>query len=154
MKEKTSKLITLVLLGISIIGTVFAVFHAMGSDPKNMLDGIVELNNPQSALFDVVFWILGAFFAISIALILFYALKSIKFGKPLIILTISAAVVIGASFLLSTGNDISPIMLEKYNTSVGQSRLVGAACIMVYILFIASIATIIFVEIANSFKKK
>lgn len=154
MKEKTRKLITLLLLAISVIGTVLAVFHAMGSDPKNQLDGMVELGNPQSGLYDIVYWVLVAFFFVSLISIVIFACKGIKFGKTLIITLIGAIVIIGLSFLLSTGTDVSPVMLEKYNTTEGQSRLVGAACYIVYILCAAAFAAIVYVEIANSLKKK
>lgn len=154
MKEKTRKLITLILLVIGIIGTALAVFHAMGSDPKNQLDGMVELGNPQSGLYDIVYWVLVAYFFVALISIIVFAFKGIKFGKSLIITIVGAVVIIGLSFLLSSGTDVSSVMLDKYNTTEGQSRLVGAACYIVYILCAAAFAAIVYVEIANSLKKK
>lgn len=154
MKEQIRKLITIILLGIGIIGAGLAVGHAMGSDPKNQLDGMVELNNSQSGLYDIVYWILVGFFFIALISILVFACKGIKFGKKLIITIIGAVAVIGISYLLASGTDVSPVMLEKYNTTEGQSKLVGSACYIVYILCAAAFAAIVYVEIANSLKKK
>lgn len=154
MKEKTRKLITIILLGLSVIGTVLAVFHAMGSNPKNQLDGMVELGNAQSGLYDIVYWILAAFIFIALICIVVFACKGIKFGKKLIVTLIGAAVIIGLSFVLSSGTDVSSVMLEKYNTTEDQSKLIGAACYIVYILCAAAFAAIVYVEIANSLKKK
>ena len=38
MKEKTDKILTLVLLGVSLITAVFAVIFALQSDSKHVMD--------------------------------------------------------------------------------------------------------------------
>ena len=43
--------------------------------------------------------------------------------------------------------------MEKHDVTVGVSKLIGAACIMVYILVAASAIAIVYSEIAKSLKK-
>ena len=69
MKEKTDKILTLVLLGVSLITAVFAVIFALQSDSKHVMDGIRELGNNFSGMFDVAFWILVILLAIAICAI-------------------------------------------------------------------------------------
>ena len=59
-----------------------------------------------------------------------------------------------ASFLLAKGNDVSAVLLEKNGLSESASRLIGAACILVYILVIAAACSIVYVEVAKLSKKK
>ena len=53
MKEKTDKILTLVLLGLSIVASILAVLFALGSDPKHIMQGITELGNSNSVAFDI-----------------------------------------------------------------------------------------------------
>ena len=57
------------------------------------------------------------------------------------------------SYVLSSGTDVSPAVMEKFDISEGTSKLIGAACYMVYILVIAAAVSIIYTAIAKSFKK-
>ncbi|MBO4752910.1 MAG: hypothetical protein J5526_09255 [Bacteroidales bacterium] len=140
MKEKTDKLITIICLCLAIIGSVFAILFAM---------------NGSSAFFDTAFWMLIAFIAISGCAILgFLVLRIIK-GKGwkfLIGIGVLLALVLVA-FLISKGNDVSPIFLEKNKATLGTSKLVGTACITTYVMFALSVLAIIYVEVAKFFKK-
>ena len=57
------------------------------------------------------------------------------------------------AFVLSKGNDVSPALMEKHGVTEGTSKLIGAACYMVYILVIVAAVSIIYTAIAKSLKK-
>ena len=59
-----------------------------------------------------------------------------------------------AAFLLAKGNDVTPALMEKFNVTEGTSKLIGAACILVYILVIGAAGCIVYAEVAKSLKKK
>ena len=68
--------------------------------------------------------------------------------------TVLAIVACLAAFLLAKGNDVTPALMEKQNVTEGTSKLIGAACILVYILVIGAAGCIVYSEVAKSFKKK
>lgn len=149
MKEKTSKLITFVCLGLAILATVFAIIFALDI-------------SKYSSLYNVAYGITGAFVVLSIAAIVIFALvqwlKNFKNDrkkamKSLYVIALAVIVCIVA-FLLAKGNDVSNVLLEKNNISEATSRLIGAACILVYILVGAAAVAIVYVEVSKSFKKK
>ena len=149
MKEKTSKLITFVCLGLAILATVFAIIFALDI-------------SKYSSLYNVAYGITGAFVVLSIAAIVIFALvqwlKNFKNDrkkamKSLYVIALAVIVCIVA-FLLAKGNDVSNVLLEKNNISEATSRLIGAACILVYILVGAAADAIVYVEVSKSFKKK
>ena len=156
MKEKTDKLITWCGLGIAALCTVLTILFAIQNG------GVKELSAVKAnGLFDATFWILIAFVAISIIAILFFLVKKLagKFAsekgyaaKFLILVGIVVAVVV-VSYLLSSGNDINEAMMDKFNVTTGTSKLIGAACIMVYIMVIGAALSILATEIAKSLKK-
>ena len=45
------------------------------------------------------------------------------------------------------------LLMEKFNVTEGTSKLIGAACIMVYILVIAAAVSIVYTAITKSLKK-
>ena len=53
-----------------------------------------------------------------------------------------------------TGDDVTLALREKNNISLGTSKLIGAACWVVYILVIGSAVAIIYTEVAKLIKKK
>ena len=57
------------------------------------------------------------------------------------------------SYLLSKGNDVTLALMEKNNISEGTSKLIGAACWVVYILVIGAAGSILYTEIAKLLKK-
>lgn len=158
MKEKTDKLITYVGLGIALLCFVLALIFAMnnGSDVKTLAD--VQ----AGGLFDTIYWILIALVVISIAAILVFLcikladrFKTVPgYAKKFFIILGIAVVACVASFVLAKGNDITPALMEKFDVTEGTSKLIGAACIMVYILVIGAAGCIIYAEVAKSLKKK
>ena len=158
MKEKTDKLITYVGLGVAILCFVLAILFAMnnGSEVKTLAD--VQ----AGGLFDTIYWILVALVAISIvAIVIFLCLKLAErfktvpgYAKKFFIILGIAIVVCLAAFLLAKGNDVTPALMEKFDVTEGKSKLIGAACILVYILVIGAACCIIYAEVAKSLKKK
>lgn len=157
MKEKTDKLITWCGLGVAILCFLLALLFAS----KN--NGVKDLASVQSGgLFDTIYWILVAMVAISIvAIVIFLFVKLANrfkevpgYAKKFFIILGVAVVVCLAAFLLAKGNDVTPALMEKSGTSEGTSKLIGAACILVYILVAGAACCIIYAEIAKSLKKK
>ena len=156
MKEKTDKLITLLGLGIAVVCTVLAIVFAMNNG------GVKDLAAVQAnGLFDATYWILICFVAIAIAAIVFFLIVKLAnnfkeqpgyWKKFLMLVGIIVAVVV-ISYLLSKGNDVTLALMEKNNISESTSKLIGAACWMVYILVIGAAATILYTEVAKQFKK-
>ena len=148
MKESTDKLITLVGLGVALLATVFAILFA--------------LNIQNESMFDITYWILICMVAVSIcAILVFLFVKLAKqfkeepgYWKKFLLILVLIVVACAASFLLAKGDDVSPAMLDKFEISLGTSKLIGAACILVYILVIAAACAIIYTECAKALKKK
>lgn len=158
MKEKTDKLITYVGLGIAILCFLLALLFAMnnGSDVKTLAD--VQ----KGGLFDTIYWILIAMVCISIvAIVVFLCVKLADrfktvpgYAKKFFIILGVAIVVCVVAFVLAKGNDVTPALMEKFEVTEGTSKLIGAACILVYILVIGAAGCIIYAEVAKSLKKK
>lgn len=148
MKETTDKLITWVGMGIALLATVFAIVFA--------------LNTGNDTMFDVTYWILICFVAVSLcAIVVFLIVKLANkfkdekgYWKKFLLLVGVVVVALLASYMLAKGNDVSPALMEKFNISDGTSKLIGAACILVYILVIAAACAILYTECAKAFKKK
>ena len=157
MKEITRKIITFVVLGIAIVATVLSVLFAMNNgDVKDL--AAVKANG----LFDATFWILICLVAVSIIAILWFVIKGMakKFAedkgywKKFLGILLAIVVVCIAAYAMSKGNDINQALMEKNNISESTSKLIGAACYVVYILVIAAACAIVYTEVAKSFKKK
>ena len=158
MKEKTDKLITYVGLGIAIVCFLLAILFAMnnGSDVKTLAD----VNH--GGLFDTIYWILVAMVCLSIVAIVYFLCVKLAdrfktvpgYAKKFFIILGVAVVICLAAFLLAKGNDVTPALMEKSGTTEGTSKLIGAACILVYILVIGAAGCIVYAEIAKSLKKK
>ncbi|MBO4752257.1 MAG: hypothetical protein J5526_05870 [Bacteroidales bacterium] len=159
MKEKTDKILTLVLLGVSLITAVFAVIFALQSDSKHLMDGIRELGNNFSGMFDVAYWILVILLAIAICAIVVFLVKKLAlrfkeepgYLKKFLLLIAIIVVLLVVSFLLAKGGDVD---LVKYDITEGTSKLIGAACIMVYIIVIGAALAILVTEIMPKSNKK
>lgn len=158
MKEKTDKLITWCGLGVALVCFVLAILFAMnnGSDVKS-LDAV-----QQGGLFDTIYWILVALVGISIiAILVFLCVKLADrfknvpgYAKKFFIILAVAVVVCVLSFVLAQGDDVTLALMERNDITEGTSKLIGAACIMVYFLVIGAALCIIYAEVAKSFKKK
>lgn len=149
MKEKTDKLLTLVMLGLAVVASVFAIVFALNTDKF-------------AGLYNVAYWMLLLLVICSIAAIIIFAGKKLGdsfktqkgYAKKFCIILCAAVVVLLASFLLAKGTDVSAVLLEKNGLTESTSRLIGAACILVYILVIAAACSIVYVEVAKLSKKK
>ena len=156
MKEKTDKLITLLGLGIAVVCTILAIVFAMNNG------GVKELSAVKAnGLFDATYWILVCFVVVSIAAIVFFLVVKLAnrfkeepgYLKKFLMLVGIVVVVLVVSYLLSKGNDVTLALREKNNISLSTSKLIGAACWVVYILVIGSAIAIIYTEVAKLFKK-
>ena len=139
---------------IAIIAGVFAVLFALSKDP------VTETYN--ETLFSVAAYIMYAIIFIAIVAILLFALVQLiknfkddpkKAYKTVAIIAILIVVFVVAWLLAGSNCDVAPTKLEKSGLTATGCRLVGAACISVYILFFASLASIVYVELAKFFKK-
>ena len=148
MREKTKKIITIVMLAFAVIASALAIVFAT--------------NQANEGTFWAAYWITFIMVILAIAGILVFAcvkfVKNFKENpkqarKTLLAIAIAAVVVL-VSFLFATGNDVSQVLLDKNNLTVGTSRWIGAACIMVYILVGAAALAIVYVECSKLFKKK
>lgn len=162
MKEKTRKLVMWICLLSAVLGGFFAVLHASGSKSDHVLEGMKEVGNPMSGMYDIAYIITAAIMVVAVCSILIFVVRQLinnfkedpkKAKKSLISLGLMVAVVL-ISFLLAKGNDISQTMLDKNGLSLGASRWIGAACIMVYIMLIAAVGVIIYAEVSKALKKK
>ena len=156
MKEKTDKLITLLGLGIAVVCTILTIVFAMNNG------GVKELAAVKAnGLFDATYWILVCFVVVSIAAIVYFLVIKLAgrfkedpgYLKKFLVLVGIVVVVLLVSYLLSKGNDVTPALMDKFNVTEGTSKLIGAACILVYILVIGSAASILYTEIAKLLKK-
>ena len=77
-----------------------------------------------------------------------------KQAKKTLLIFAIAIVAVVVSFLLATGTDVSQALLDKNNLTVGTSRWIGAAVVLVYIMVIAAALAIVYVECSKLFKKK
>ena len=144
MKEKTDKLLTLVMLLLGVVCAVFAFFFAID-------------NTKFTGMFDIVFWVLVALIAVSVIAMIYFLFKRIISNGKLVkflIGCLAIAAVIVVLFLLSKGTDVSDTMLERNGVTQTTSKWIGAACYAVYLLVIGAACAIVYVEIAKSFKKK
>lgn len=156
MKEKTDKLITLLGLGIAVVCTILAIVFAMNNGGVKELAAV-----QQNGLFDAVYWILICFVAIAIAAIVFFLVVKLAnnfkeqpgYWKKFLLLVAIVVVVCVVSYVLSKGNDVTLALMEKNNISESTSKLIGAACWMVYILVIGAAVSIVYTEVAKLFKK-
>ena len=144
MKEKTDKLLTLVMLLLGVLCAVFAFFFALNT-------------TKFTGMFDIFYWILVALIVVSVIAIVYFLFKRlIRNGKLVKFLIGCAAIaaVIVVLFLLSRGTDVSEAFLERNGVNQSISKWIGAACYAVYLLVIGAACAIVYVEVAKSFKKK
>lgn len=143
MKEKTDKIFTLALLGLGVLCAVLAFFFAQ--------------NTANGGLFDVVYWVLGAFIGVSILAAIFFMFKSLYEKGNLVKFFIGVAAIAAlfvVLYLISKGNDIPIAWLENKGATEQTSKMIGALCYVVYLCVIGAIGLIAFSEIAKSIKKK
>lgn len=154
MKEKTRKLITYLALAFAIVGAIFAIIFAMVV-PDYHEAGIQAAMTTRPGLFNVAFLITVAFIAIAIISIIAFLVMGVFRGesKGLLIGLGILVVVSVIAFLLSSGSDLSPVFMEKQSITAGTSKLVGAGCILVYVLVIGALLSMVYVEVSKGLKK-
>lgn len=144
MQEKTNKIILIAVLAVAIIASVFAVIFAANQEGAG-------------GMFDAASIIVYCLVGIALVAALTTFVKLLWTNKKSFIKTLLVAALLCVIFLiawiLSSGTDVSATMLEKFDITESGSKLVGAACISVYILFFASILSIVYVEVAKLIKK-
>ncbi|MBQ0160001.1 MAG: hypothetical protein MJZ99_04830 [Bacteroidales bacterium] len=144
MKEKTDKLLTLCMMGLGVLCAVFAFLFAQNT-----------VSN--SAMFDIVFWLLLGIAGVSIAAILYFMFKSIISKGNLVkfLIGVAAAVaLVVVLYLISSGSDVSIALLEKNGLTTSGSKLIGACCYMVYLIVIVATVAIIATEVMPKTNKK
>ncbi|MBR1784278.1 MAG: hypothetical protein IJ760_02435 [Bacteroidales bacterium] len=168
---KTDKVITWVGLCIAVLCTVLAIFFAMRNGKVKELAAV-----RSNGLFDATYWILVCLVVASVAAMLIFLLVRIansfkedkevrrlnqqngtrngmSYAAKFFLLIGIVVVVCLVSYMLSKGNDVTPALMEKNNISESTSKLIGAACWMVYILVIGAAVAIVYTEIAKMTKK-
>lgn len=156
MKEKTDKLITWIGLGIALLCTVLSIVFAMNNGDVKDLEAV-----RAGGLFDATYYILVCLVAVSIiAIVAFLCVKlskrfkeDKKYWKKFLGIVLAIIVVCVLAFVFSSGNDVNQALMEKHGVTEGTSKLIGAACIVVYILVIAAAVSIVYTAIAKSLKK-
>ena len=156
MKESTRKLIMWCGIGVALICTVLTIIFAINNGGVKELDAV-----KANGAFDATFYILLALVCISLVAIVFFLVKKLAanfrqqkgYATKFLILVGVIVVVCLAAFLLSSGTDVSKALMEKHDVTEATSKLIGAACIMVYILVIGAAAAIVYSEVAKSLKK-
>lgn len=144
MKEKTDKILTLVMLALGVLSAVFAFIFALNTESN-------------SGMFDIVYWLLLAIGAVSIIAILFFMFKSIIEKKQLVKFIIGVVAVIALMvvlYLVSSGNDVSIALLEKNGLTASSSKWIGACCYLVYLIVAAATVAIIASEVMPKTNKK
>ena len=158
MKEKTDKLITYCGMGVALLCTLLAILFAInnGKDVKSLAD------IHQGGFFDITFIILAimAIGAIGAMVIFWFRNLFVRFheesgyAKKFLIIVGAIVVVCLVALLLAKGNDITPAMMDKYGTTEKSSKLIGAACNLVYFCVALTVIMIVYVEASKMSKKK
>jgi len=141
MQEKTRKIFTLVSLAIAVIVAVCAIMFAVNEVKFGFM-------------FDIAFWILLCYIALSLIIWLFYGILSLK-DKPKKagIFAGVVVVVIIASVLLSIGDSMPQEMLLKYETSEKTAKLISIACYITYFTVGGALILMLYSAITKSLKK-
>lgn len=156
MKESTRKLVMWCGIGVALLCMVLTIIFAINNGGVKELEAV-----KANGAFDATFWILVCLIAVSLIAIVVFLVKKLAhnfkeqpgYWKKFLGLVAAIVVVCLAAFLLSKGNDVSPALMEKHDVTTGISKLIGAACIIVYILVAGAAVAIVYSEIAKSFKK-
>ena len=107
----------------------------------------------------VAFWILVILLAIAICAIVVFLVKKLAlrfkeepgYLKKFLLLLGVIVVLLVVSFLLAKGGDVD---IVKYDITEGTSKLIGAACILVYIIVIGAALSILVTEVMPKSNKK
>lgn len=141
MQEKTRKLIMTISLIVAVVIAICAIMFA--ANQKKF-----------GAMFDIAFWVLICYIAVSLIVWLFYGILSLrtKPKKALIFAGIVVAVIV-AAIVLSIGDTMPKDMLLRYNTSESAAKLIAIACYATYITVIGALVLMIYSAISKAIKK-
>ncbi len=148
MKESLRKIILWAAMAVAIIGSICCILFAIKYDK----------NNPDNfaGLYNLAYGILLVLIALCLLAMLWFVIVRIVKGngKGLLIGFGLLVILCVVSFLLSSGTDLSQTFLDKYNATESTSKLVGTGTIATYVLVAVSAIAIVYVELAQLFKKK
>lgn len=104
--------------------------------------------------FNVAFWVLICYVALSLLIWLFYGILSLK-DKPkkTLIFAVAIIVVLVASFLLSLGDSMPQEMLLRYESTEKTAKLIAIACYITYFTIGGAVVMLLWSIISKQFKK-
>lgn len=111
-------------------------------------------NQSNGVLFDIAFWVLVCFVALSLLIWLVYGIISLK-DKPkkAAIFAGAVVVVLVAGFLCSLGDTMPTEFLLRYQTSESAAKLISVACYVTYFTVIGALILMIYSAISKALKK-
>lgn len=141
MQEKTRKLIMSISLIVAVIIAVCAVLFAANQEKFG-------------GLFDIAFWALLCYVAVSLLIWLFYGIVSLK-DKPkkAAIFAGVVVIVVVAGILLALGDKMPTEFLLRYNTSESTAKFIAIACYITYFAVGGALVLMIWSVISKSLKK-
>jgi len=104
--------------------------------------------------FNVAFWVLICYVALSLLIWLFYGILSLK-DKPkkTLIFAVTIIVVLVASVLLSLGDSMPQEMLHRYESTEKTAKLIAIACYITYFTIGGAVVMLLWSIISKQFKK-
>ena len=104
--------------------------------------------------FNVAFWVLICYVALSLLIWLFYGILSLK-DKPkkTLIFAVAIIVVLVASVLLSLGDSMPQEMLLRYESTEKTAKLIAIACYITYFTIGGAVVMLLWSIISKQFKK-
>jgi uncharacterized protein (DUF58 family) len=141
MQEKSKKLVTLISLTVAVIIAILAILFAANQTKFGWA-------------FDVAFWVLLCYVALSLIIWLFYGIISVtkKPKKAGVFAGIVVAVIV-AGIVLALGDKMPTDFLMRYNTSESAAKLIAIACYITYITVLGALVLMIYSAITKALKK-
>jgi phosphoglycerol transferase MdoB-like AlkP superfamily enzyme len=141
MQEKTRKLLMSCSLIVAGIVSIFAILFAANQQTFGWA-------------FNVAFWVLICYVALSLLIWLFYGILSLK-DKPkkTLIFAVTIIVVLVASVLLSLGDSMPQEMLLRYESTEKTAKLIAIACYITYFTIGGAVVMLLWSIISKQFKK-
>ncbi len=141
MQEKTKKFVTLISLTVAVIIAILAILFASNQTKFGWA-------------FDVAFWVLLCYVALSLIIWLFYGIISVtKKPKKAGVFAGIVIVVIVAAIVLALGDKMPTDFLLRYETSESAAKLIAIACYITYITVIGALVLMIYSAITKALKK-
>lgn len=141
MLEKLKKIITIISLAVAVLVSVCAILFAANQ-------------TKFGGMFDVAFWILLCYIGLSLLIWLIYGIISLKDKKKKTIIFVAAIIVVlAAAIVLSLGDTMPELFLNRYNTSASTAKFIAIACYTTYFVVLGALALMIFSAISKALKK-